>query len=918
MSDRVEEDEMPIAANTQSDDEGGVDEMDVERDMASLPQGERNRVVEEEEEGEDLIDDEKMMDDYRAIPELDRYDSSQIDSADYEDIDVDARRAAEIEIERRERKRGRPGRDLEDYNQLQVGVTAREPAALRSEAFSDLTGIGDIAGDDGTDGGARAPQRRRIADMAISGRFIEDESVNLEDYQPPFSEWIGREGIRREIKKRFRTFLSEFTDGRGRLLYPPRISAMCSENKESLNVNFPHLSQACPVLSVWIADCPKQVLELLDEETYSVVLLMFPQYNQVHPAVHVRITDLPISDSIRDLRQEHLNSLIKVPGVVTRRTSVFPQLLSVRYTCKNCNQSIGPFFTNGSQELNPPASCVGCGKAGPFTINSQETVYRNYQKITIQEAPGSVPAGRVPRTKEVILTNDLKDVAKPGEIVEVTGIYMNSYDALLNSKHGFPVFSTIIEAVHVHKPKENLADGLTDDDIRVIRSWAQNPQIGQIIKNSIAPSIYGHDDIKMAIALTLFGGQPKVQPSLHRIRGDINVLMLGDPGTAKSQFLKYIEKTVDRAIFTTGKGASAVGLTASVHRDPMTREWTLEGGALVLADQGICLIDEFDKMNDQDRTSIHEAMEQQSISISKAGIVATLQARCSVIAAANPIKGRYDSSITFAENVELTDPILSRFDILCVVRDTIDPVLDQRLALHVVQNHMKCHPNHVQEEELDLPVPAYNDQVMPQELLRKYLRYSRQNIRPQLTEFDSNRITELYVELREQSARTGGIPITVRHIESLVRMAEAHAKMHLRPVVNQSDVDMAIRVMLQSFIETQKFQVMNVMRKRFKRFITYKRDNHELLFFLLKGLVSEVAHARAYQTADHQSASSDGFENLEAPIAAQRSVEVSLQDLVERAREYDIMDLDSFYRSDIFLGNGFVVDLVNGIITHQE
>ena len=183
---------------------------------------------------------------------------------------------------------------------------------------------------------------------------------------------------------------------------------------------------------------------------------------------------------------------------------------------------------------------------------------------------------------------------------------------------------------------------------------------GERIVKSIAPSIYGHENIKTGIALALFGGVEKAPSHSHRLRGDINVLLLGDPGTAKSQFLKYVEKTASRAVYTTGKGASAVGLTAAVHKDPITREWTLEGGALVLADKGVCLIDEFDKMNDQDRVSIHEAMEQQSISISKAGIVTQLQARCSVLAAANPVNGRYDPSKTFADNVELTDPILSR------------------------------------------------------------------------------------------------------------------------------------------------------------------------------------------------------------------------------------------------------------------
>jgi len=283
---------------------------------------------------------------------------------------------------------------------------------------------------------------------------------------------------------------------------------------------------------------------------------------------------------------------------------------------------------------------------------------------------------------------------------EVTGIYRNNFDASLNSKNGFPVFSTVLEANHINK-KEDLfaAFRLTEEDERMIRNLSKDERISKRIIKSIAPSIYGHEDIKTAIALSLFSGVPKDINRKHRIRGDINILLLGDPGTAKSQFLKYVEKTAHRAVFTTGQGASAVGLTASVRKDPITREWTLEGGALVLADKGVCLIDEFDKMNDADRTSIHEAMEQQSISISKAGIVTTLQARCAIVAAANPVRGRYNPTIPFQQNVDLTEPILSRFDVLCVVKDAVDPVQDELLARFVVGSHLRSHPGF--EEAVD-------------------------------------------------------------------------------------------------------------------------------------------------------------------------------------------------------------------------
>jgi len=260
-------------------------------------------------------------------------------------------------------------------------------------------------------------------------------------------------------------------------------------------------------------------------------------------------------------------------------------------------------------------------------------------------------------------------------------------------KHGFPVFNTIIEANSVKRFGDDSVVELTDEDKKKIRALSKDPNISNLIFDSVAPSIYGHLFIKKAITLAMFGGVPKDIGGKHKIRGDINCLLLGDPGTAKSQFLKYVEQIFPRVVYTTGKGASAVGLTAGVHRDPITQEWTLEAGALVLADKGVCLIDEFDKMNDKDRTSIHEAMEQQTISISKAGINTSLQARCSVIAAANPLKGTYNQKLNFNDNVDLTAPILSRFDLLAVVKDDVDEDYDDALATFVINSHMMNHPS---------------------------------------------------------------------------------------------------------------------------------------------------------------------------------------------------------------------------------
>ena len=739
--------------------------------------------------------------------------------------------------------------------------------------------------------------RNAAEGLPISHGMVMEETFDLDHLDGKLSDWIKTDPAKRAIKRLFRQFLHTYRDedsNSKRLVYIDRITAMCSANKQSLHLSYRHLATAGKNLAIGVADTPHAMLQLFDEVAKEEVLKQYPQYQDTHQDIYVRITDLPVKDKLRDLRQIHLDNLVLVSGVVTRRTAVFPQLSLVYFDCSKCGNTFGPFRQQTSKEVKP-TSCPDCQSKGPFKINHERTVLRNYQKIALQESPGTVPAGRVPRVKDVILTADLIDCARPGQEISVTGVYRHSFDSQLNTKQGFPVFSTIIEANYVqsHDLEDDIT--LTKEDKEEIMKLSKEPQIGQKLIRSIAPSIYGLEHVKTAITLSLFGGEEKNINDKHRIRGDINVLMLGDPGTAKSQFLKYIEKTASRAVYTTGKGASAVGLTAGVHRDPITREWTLEGGALVLADRGVCMIDEFDKMNEQDRTSIHEAMEQQSISVSKAGIVTTLQARCAVIAAANPIGGRYDASRTLSENVELTSPILQRFDILCVLQDLVDPVVDEQLAKFVTLSHMKSHPEVKAGRKKLLQAESEANlatDVVPQELLKKYIAYSRKHCHPQLNDLNQDKLAKLYTELRRESERVGGVPIAVRHIESVMRMSEAHARMHLRDFVREDDVNVAIRTMLESFVNAQKFQVKRSMRRKFQKYIVFGRDHHALLMHTLKNLVKK-AHLALRLNGPADSDLSDG----------PTEIAVKLEDLRSRARKLEIYDLKPFLQSDMFRHN---------------
>jgi len=857
-----------------------------------------------DEDDEDLI--ENMASDYKAQPELDRYDDDDIDNDDISPMRMADRRGVDALLEERDQKADRGRRTF--IPQALQQQEEEVPQALQRQQ----------------------QQQQRQHSTQEYNEFSHQEQehlVNLEDFDGPLREWLDEDRVRREIKNRFKNFLTSYTDNSGNAVYPMLVKQMCQDNGCSLAISYMHLSDSAAVLAIWLVEQPSILLELFDEVALSVALLSFPDYDSIHGHIHVRITHLPLTDELRDLRQLHLNSFVQVNGVVTRRTSVFPQLQLVRFDCVKCGFTTPPIAQNVSSkasnskfdDLIRPQQCPDCQSNGPFSLNESKTLYRNYQKMVLQESPGSVPAGRIPRSRDVILIDDLCDSVRPGEQVQITGVYKNVFDVGINISSGFPVFSTMIEANNILKEKDYYSSFVISDEERAYftNELSQTPDLESILlAECVAPSIYGHDTIKQALLYALFGGMEKLHQNKHRSRGDINILILGDPGTGKSQFLKYIEKLAFRAVYSTGKGASAVGLTASVRRDNMSGEWTLEGGALVLADRGVCLIDEFDKMNEQDRVSIHEAMEQQTISVSKAGIIATLQARCSVIAAANPIRGRYDASLTFLENVDLTDPILSRFDVLHVVRDKVDAVNDEMLSEFVVSNHIKCHPDTEaasDDDDADIDKTADNSLGLSQDMLKKYILFCKTTCQPKLDNIDREKIAEFYSDLRQKSMSSpGGIPIAVRHIESILRLAEARAKLHLREYVRSDDVDMAIRIMLESFIDTQKKSIQETLKKHFKQYLNYSKDTDQLLLHLLNEEVEEEARWKA-MTAKQGGGDSQGGDGG----AGEGEVEISVKDFLQKIGEVQLTNtnLQHFLKSAKFAHYGFKYDRNKQVIT---
>ncbi|PWN48893.1 putative MCM3-subunit of pre-replication complex [Violaceomyces palustris] len=546
----------------------------------------------------------------------------------------------------------------------------------------------------------------------------------------------------------------------------------------------------------------------------------------------------------RTLRSVHLGKMMSLEGIVTRCSLVRPKIVKSVHYCDATKRFHSREYRDATMYGTlPPSSTVyptEDEEGNRLTTEYGYSVFRDHQMISIQEMPERAPAGQLPRSIDVVMDDDMVDRCKPGDRIQLVGMYRSLGNRVGQSTSS--TFRTLMIGNNINLLSSKAGGGIaqahiTDTDVRNINKISKRKNVFNLLSQSLAPSIYGHDYIKKAILLLLLGGAEKNLPNGTHIRGDINILMVGDPSTAKSQMLRFVLNTAPLAIATTGRGSSGVGLTAAVTTDKETGERRLEAGAMVLADRGVICIDEFDKMSEVDRVAIHEVMEQQTVTIAKAGIHTSLNARCSVVAAANPIYGQYDVHKDPHKNIALPDSLLSRFDLLFVVTDDVDEQRDRMISEHVLRMHRYLQPG-VEEgtpaidnldQALDVGAPEGTDadgaamlgdtspfekynpllhsginsrggkkEVLSINFVKKYIQYAKSRVQPVLTKGAAEWVVNVYANLRNDELagnQKKTSPLTARTLETLIRLSTAHAKARLSSKVEERDAEAAEEIL---------------------------------------------------------------------------------------------------------------------------
>ncbi len=579
-----------------------------------------------------------------------------------------------------------------------------------------------------------------------------------------------------DVKKQFEEFFSEY-------MHDQLVdTAAAFPEKRSIEVDFAMLDRFSNELADALQEKPDVYLSLAEDAIQEMGLAPDKKFRP-----HVRVFGLRPTyfSTVQHLGAEHLNKLVAIEGTVTMISQIQPKMAAALWQCVHCDETIKTIPQKNN--IVKPTKCK-CGY-GDFRLLESSSDFVDIQRSELQDPMEKIKGNITAPKVKLWIEDDLTNVVSPGENVVLVGVLRLMQNP--QAKGRTSVYLKYFDVVHMSKQKKEFEElEVSKEEEEKIIELAKNPRLYDLITASVAPSIYGFDEAKMAIALQLFGGTPnKMLPDGKKIRSDIHVLLVGDPGTAKSTILQYVKDLAPKAIYVAGRGASGVGLTASAERDPESEEgWILKAGALVLASGGIVMVDEFDKMEKDDRSAIHEALEQQTISIAKAGMVTQFKAKTSVLAAANPKMGRFDPMTPPASQFDIPPTLMSRFDLIFTIKDVLDEARDRKMVDHILLGH-KLAASKKAPEPGSAIVPAID-----LDLLKKYISFARRKVFPVLSEEAGTRIKEYYLELRKLGAKQNNYPVTAREIEGLIRLSEASAKMRLSQVVDLIDAERAVQI----------------------------------------------------------------------------------------------------------------------------
>jgi len=572
--------------------------------------------------------------------------------------------------------------------------------------------------------------------------------------------------------------------------------------ERSIVVDFKMLEKFDPILADELLDTPDSVLEAAQTAIQNIHI---PTLTTEAFKPHVRFTNLPKDREVdvKSLSSKHLGKMISIEGLVRQITDALPKITLAVWKCRKCGNIYK--IPQEKQQLHPPNMCECHSRE--FSLEEDKSAFIDYQKIQIQETLEKLKGNEQATYVDVYVSDDLVNKVAAGDKTNFVGVLR----LIPPQKDKKTVYGRFLEVNFLEETAKEFSEvDVTKDEEEQIKKLSKNPEIYDMLAQSIAPAIYGHDVVKLSIALELFGGVTKHLPNAQRIRGNIHILLIGDPGCGKSQLLQATNNIAPKSIYISGKTTSGVGLTASAVKDEFGEGgWTLKAGALVLSSGGVCMADELDKMDPEDRSALHEAMEQGMISVAKAGIVSRFKADTSLLAAANPKYSRFDKFTPFLEQIDLPPSLISRFDLFFMIRDVLDRTQDQKISEHILKTHqsgekiMQSNQKGIalkkeEKEEIDKRTKP----VIERELFSKYVSFARQKCFPVLSEEAMTTISEFYVGLRDQGRQQGAYAATARQLEGLVRLAEASARVRLSDNVEREDTERAIRLVKKSLEET--------------------------------------------------------------------------------------------------------------------